>query len=273
MRPARDLPDWCDGTAYAVLIGAERSAFAWEWMRRSAPYRAAWSAFCRGATLTPDPRLFGLERFEDPALRIPEARPIWSAGIIDNVLMAHVAHPAAPKSERIDLRLLARLVTICIDRDGQEHLLLSDGRHFLRIDVIVGTLIGCPASLTFLLEGLTQLDRPMLAIERLVRLVRKGRFGREAYASLERQKRWILELRAADALAVGCNQQQIARTLFGSSISAERWRIESAPYRRRVQRLTARARHNLHKPLDRWRPGDRDPRPVPAAHDQGLRGM
>ncbi|WP_407696697.1 transcriptional regulator domain-containing protein [Sphingopyxis macrogoltabida] len=40
--PAPQVPDWLLASEYAVLLFADRRSFAWEWLRRSAPYRAAW---------------------------------------------------------------------------------------------------------------------------------------------------------------------------------------------------------------------------------------
>src|SRR3546814_5220888 len=40
--PAPQVPDWLLASEYAVLLFADRRSFAWEWLRRSAPYPAAW---------------------------------------------------------------------------------------------------------------------------------------------------------------------------------------------------------------------------------------
>lgn len=60
---------------------------------------------------------------------------------------------------------------------------------------------------------------------------------------------WILELRAGDALLDAASQQEMARALFGPSIAPRRWRLESASYRLRVQRLAKAARRRLAEPL------------------------
>jgi hypothetical protein len=130
--------------------------------------------------------------------------------------------------------------------------LLSDGRHFLRIDVVVGALIGVPAGLPYLLHGLSGLKGPTRALDRLAALVACGEFRPAQLTSIHRHHRWIAELRTADALAAGADQQNIARALYGSAISPMHWRIENAPYRRRVQRLVAEARRLLANPLARW---------------------
>ncbi|MDH7638164.1 DNA -binding domain-containing protein [Sphingomonas oryzagri] len=169
------------------------------------------------------------------------------------MLTANVANIHAPASERVDLRLLAPFVTIVIGHNETEHLLFSDGRRFLRIDVIEGTLIGCPSSLSYLLRGLTQLQGPIASLNRLARLVSFGGFHAEKPSPSKRHHRWVLELRVADALAGGADQQEIARALFGPRIADRRWRLDSPSYRRQVQRLVSEARSMLRAPLAMWR--------------------
>jgi hypothetical protein len=247
------VPDWKSRSGYDPLLHSDETAFAWEWLRRSVSYRSAFTATANG-TATASSRQFGLECYEDPDLPVPEARPIWSADVSVDVIKAHVSDPFAPARDRVDLRLLSPLVTVAIDDNEIEHLLLSDGRHSIRVDVVVGTLIGCPASLTYLLHGISGLKGPVRALERLAALVTTGRFLPPPSRSVERQGRWIAELRVADAMAEGYDQQSIARILFDGAISARRWRTESASYRRRVQRLVAEARALLADPIHRWFP-------------------
>jgi hypothetical protein len=161
-----DLPDWQRPLQYEALLGADRSAFAWEWTRRHRPYRDAWE---RGDRSAASARCFGLEQFENPALTVPFARPIWSRSVDPSVITAIVQRFRGASTDRLDLLDLQPMLTLCIDENENEHLLLCDGLHFLRIDVIEGTLIGCPAVLRYLLEGFDRLSGPMRSIERLAR--------------------------------------------------------------------------------------------------------
>ena len=249
--PFRCAADWTKEGHYLPLLEADTTAFAWEWLRRSSAYRVAFDAATSGRP-APPPRHYGLERYEDPDLSVPNARPIWSTHVSLDVISARVSDPFAPRMERVDLRLLSSLVSVTIAEDEIEQLLLSDGHHFIRIDVIVGTLIGCPASLTYFLHGLSGLTGPIRALERLAALVSTGSFPKLPERSPERRHRWINELRVADALADGQDQQAIARHLFGDLIARERWRSDSASYRRRVQRLVTKARERLSAPHGFW---------------------
>lgn len=245
--------NWMSAKGYVQLLGADRSAFGWEWLRRSSSYRQAWNAqLNRQSTDRPDPRRFGLERFEDPALGAPWARPVWSASADPNVICAGVVDPFARAADRIDLRALSHLVSLAIDEQEIEHLLLSDGRRSIRIDIVEGTLIGCPASLRFTLHGIAKLRGPLATLGRLARLVETGRFPEPSGATTRRHARWVVELRVADAVMAGASHQQIARVLFDGLVADRRWRTESASLRQRVQRLAAGAHASLERPLDRW---------------------
>jgi hypothetical protein len=246
-------PDWRSSKHYQLLLGADRCVFAWEWLRRSELYRKAWRARHDGwvdpSYSTP---MFGLERLEDPSKAAPSARPVWSRMLLNDALTADIGDPGAPLDDRVDLRLLSDFVTIVIDADESEHLLLSDGLCFLRIDIVSGTLIGYPASLTCMIRGLSRIRGPIDALTRLSHLVRCGHFPRRSDINLARQRRWLEELRVADALATGADHQSIARTLFPGMIAKSRWRTDSAPYRRRIQRLANTAKSRLGRPLSFW---------------------
>lgn len=239
---------WYSATGYLPLENADRSVFAWEWLRRSSGYRRAWIRHEAGLGTRRGARRFGLERFEDPALPAPIARVLWTAELDPAVIQAKVADPFAGEGDRIDLRLIAHLVTLYVDDDGVEHILLSDGRHGLRIDLVEGTLIGSPSSLAYALQGLSQLRGPIATLNRLRRLIQCHGF--EDSELHGRRDRWIMELRVADALACGASNQDIARVLFAEAIPARLWRSTASSYRQRVQRLARRARSRLSDPLD-----------------------
>ncbi len=244
--------NWTRADHYEGLRHADRSAFAWEWLRRTPAYRDAWRRFrTRMASPRQPPREFGLERFEDPGLSVPLARPLWRADIDPSVIRAVVLDPFAHPADRIDLWRLMPLVSVAIDDKQIEHLLLSNGIQSLRIDIVDGTLIGNPASLRFGLHGIAALQGPVAALRRLIEVVEKGGFDDRSIGRPNRRERWILELRVADALLAGAGYQQIARGLFGDAIAGARWRTQNPSHRQRVLRLAKAAKLNLAFPLDR----------------------
>ncbi|HZU52077.1 MAG TPA: DUF6499 domain-containing protein, partial [Sphingomicrobium sp.] len=66
--------NWRNADCYAELINADRTLFAWEWLRRDWEYRAAaLDAYAGRKKMRA--RHFGLVRFEHPDLPVPRARP------------------------------------------------------------------------------------------------------------------------------------------------------------------------------------------------------
>jgi hypothetical protein len=236
--------DWRDAAAYAPLLEADRSLFAWEWLRRDGRYRAAAEAALsqRGAERRHDSAAaaFGLVGFEDPHLRVPDARPLWRAEIHPHVLgaercargMGEDAFPFGRLSQR----------AVLIPGQASEHLLLSDGLRAVRLDGSRGAFTGGAAPLRYCLEGLASLEPPLLTLRRLLALCRTGRFSRTLHPRELRARRWILMLRAWDAIAAGACQREIAGELLSRTVNAPRWRTRESSIRSQAQRLVQSAR-------------------------------
>lgn len=239
------MPDWRDARAYEPLLGADRSLFAWEWLRRDQNYRAAAArALDAGSRARSDPaeapERWGLHAFEPPGRTAPEARPVWSAPVYPYVLGVH-ASPLAGE-DVFDLQRFCSISTLVTAADGHEHLLISDGLRAIRIDILAGTIAKGPAELRYSLAGFASAERPLLTLRRLLAIWRTGRFCRSLHPEDARAGRLLPMLRAHDALAAGANQRAIAAELFGGSAARERWRVEAPSVRSQVQRLVRGAR-------------------------------
>lgn len=238
------VADWRDQTHYASLLGSDRRAFAWEWLRRNPAYRRA------VASGTSNPDSFGLVAFADPDLSAPDARPIWAPKTDPQVLESYVHGYASEAADQFDIRALADFVSVEISDDATEHWLLSNGRWFVRIDLHDGTLLGGPLVLDHRMRGLASAEPKICALRQLVALSRCGELPAGLQPKEVRAPRWVLELRTADGIAAGATQHEMASSFFGQSVSADRWRIESPSYRLRIQRLARAARRNLSAPLE-----------------------
>lgn len=226
--------DWRSEAPYRALIGCDAALFAWEWLRRDPDYRRA--ATRRDA----NPERFGLHLFEDPDRHAASAR-IWWCADTDPTVLAATAEPC-PHPRAFDPARLARLMSIVTDADGVEHVLLADGRHTLRVDIIAGTLRQGPVRLAWRLSGLEEALAPTTTLRRLVDLYRTGFFSNAGQLSAAKARRWALLLRVRDALAEGASQRAIAAALFGEASLGARWRVDAPAYRLRVQRLVQAAR-------------------------------
>lgn len=243
-RNESDAADWKDASAYAPLLEADRSILAWEWLRRDPGYRAAaTSARGQDGRSAGDRRAarWGLHAFEWPQSTAPWARPVWRADVHPSVLEA-AATAADRSNDAFDLARFASHATIVAGRDGGEHLLISDGMHAIRLDVQGRSLESGPVLLRYRLAGLASAGPPLLTLRRLLALSRTGSFSRSLHPPEARGRRWVLMLRAHDALAAGMGQREIAEALLSRSAGGARWRTEAPSLRLRAQRLVRAAR-------------------------------
>jgi hypothetical protein len=238
---AARLPDWRDAAAYAPLLKVERAGFAWEWLRRNAEYRTAANEAI-AARLAPWPRLeenratlWGLHAFADPHLDAPAARPVWRAELHDLVLSAD-GEPCASGADAFVLEPLVDKATV-IEGAGVQHLLLSNGCRSIRMDVIGVDLLSGPVRLHYRLSGMETVDGPLLALRRLLALVRGADFSRALHPAEVRAARLVSMLRAHDAVQAAASQREIAAVLLSAEAGEERWRVRAPSLRSQAQRL------------------------------------
>lgn len=241
--------DWKDADAYAPLLRADRSVFAWEWLRRDERYRAAAIRTLGEEQKYPSlaidhhlaARRWGLHAFEWPCRSGLTARPVWSADLHPYVLAVHAnGAVASANAFRLDrVRDCASLVTGSV---GHEHLLISDGLRTIRLDVIEGSVTGSPVKFQYQLGGFEAAEKSLLALRRLLALWRTGHFPSTLYPQEARARRWLLMLRAYDALAAGADQREIAAQLLSRTSLEPRWRSDVPSLRSQVQRLVRGAR-------------------------------
>lgn len=233
--------DWRDADAYAPLLDADRSLFAWEWLRRDAAYCA------EAVTALSDPhrdlaaRPWGLHRFEDPSLASPAARPVWRADRHPYVLAA-MARVSRGGDDAFHLSRLSAIATMVHGTSGAQHWLLSDGLHTIRLDISGASASAGPIELTYRLTGRTSAAGPLLTLRRLLAFAEQGRFSKQLHRRETRARRWILTLRAHDAINAGASQREIAAALLSDAAANPRWRLDAASVRSQVQRVTRAAR-------------------------------
>lgn len=235
-------PDWRDPAAYAVLVDADRSLFAWEWLRRNKSYRAAADTALsggEGAAASARPEQFGLVAFEAADLAVPRARPLWRS--LEHPYVLRVDPGGSGAADVFDFKSRQRFARVVQDKAG-DHLLLSDGFRTIRLDAPTGTLTSGPVALRYSIDGVAAAERPLLTLRRFLALARTGRFSRSLHRRETRSGRWILLLRTWDALASGADQRGIAEQLLSHSVSEAGWRIREPSVRSQVQRLVRSAR-------------------------------
>ncbi|MES2326217.1 MAG: DUF2285 domain-containing protein [Pseudomonadota bacterium] len=238
-------PNWRDPAAYAPLVEADRSLFAWEWLRRNVDYRLAAEQALSASYGDIPPSVasghFGLVAFEPPHLAVPEARPFWRSDAYPYVLSAGIGATKQPGDlfDRDRMRGASRIIL----GDRCEHLLLSDGLRTIRVDGQPGTFTGGPVSLRYHIEGVASAEPALLTLHCFLAFCRASGFSRSLHRREARARRWILILRASDALTAGADQREIAGELLSRSVGEPDWRSRESSVRSQAQRLVRAARY------------------------------
>ncbi|MGE5564474.1 MAG: DNA -binding domain-containing protein [Bacillota bacterium] len=236
-------PDWRDAAAYAPLLDADRSLFAWEWLRRDPRYRAAAEkgagtpVAASGACAAE----FGLVTFEHPCLAVPLARPVWRAESCSFVLPVDLCRGPVAADDEIDVDRLHDLARIIADERG-EHLLLSDGLRLIRLDGPPRAFTAGAVCLRYSIQGRCSAEAPLLTLRRFLALCRSGSFSNALHRREAKARRWIMMLRAHDAIAAGADQRRIAEWLLSRSVVEARWRTRESSVRSQVQRIVRASR-------------------------------
>lgn len=244
MQPESAYPDWRNANAYAPLLDADRSLFAWEWLRRDPHYRTVANRALSTERIvgTPSyPQRFGLVAFESPDLAVPHARPLWRSDLHSFVLPVEPCGARLSAGEEIDVKRMGNLARIMIGPDG-EHLLLSDGLRSIRLDGPEGVFSRGPTCLRYSIEGLTCAEPRLFTLRRFLALCRTGHFSRSLHPREVRGRRWIMMLRTWDGLCAGASQREIAEVLLSRSVADPGWRCREPSVRSQVQRMVHGAR-------------------------------
>lgn len=180
---------------------------------------------------------WGLLVAEDPSLAASAARIFWSPCLDTSVIEVAASRALANGCDEFDLARMPLAPTIAVSADGRQHVSLTDGFRRIRIDVTSGSILDGPVRLHYQLAGIEGIEPKLLTIQRLLALIRLGRFARGLEKPEPRAARWVAMLRAYDALSEGASQREIASVLFGERRVQAEWRQDSDSLRLRIQRL------------------------------------
>lgn len=170
---------------------------------------------------------------------------IWDAAVDPDTLRVTALPASCGEADLFDPRRFDRWLAVATDSAGQEHAVLSDGYHHIRIDVEEGSLIaGRPVLLRYRIAGPIggETEDRLVPLRRLAGLCRTGRFLPALFPVERRVERLIDLLRVQDALTAGASQRDIALSLFGVERISSDWRAVSDSLRSRVRRLVRDAR-------------------------------
>jgi hypothetical protein len=182
---------------------------------------------------------------ESPDLAAPEARIIWRAER-DPETISVIADPSDDGDpDGFHPAALEPWLTI-VRGTTAEHVVLTDGWHRIRLDVLSGSLAaGRPVHLTYQIDGTISARAKLLPLHRLLHLHRHRVFAPKLYPPVRSIGRALTVLRVHDALQAGASHREIARTLFGKDLVTAEWESGSDFLRSRTRRLVRNARRMM----------------------------
>jgi len=165
------------------------------------------------------------------------ARLLWDDTCDSAALTVEAVRSGAAEGYRFDLAALCLAVVAVRWDDGRERIALSDGFRRVPLSVTVGSLLGGPAYVRFILDYGPKIHAQLLTLRRLLAVLETGRFAAGLFRPEPKAARWIAALRAYDAAGAGASQREIATILYDSLAGGTLWRGESEFLRLRIQRL------------------------------------
>jgi hypothetical protein len=166
---------------------------------------------------------------------------VWDAASDVSVLDVEVLGRASADSLAFDLATLPLAVTV-VPGGAAERVILCDGYRRIALTVTRGSLLEGPVRTRFLLDHAGEIDRRLMTLRRLIALLDTGRFVRSLFPPEPRARRWLMALRASDAMVAGASQREIAEELFAPLSRGMRWNSDADFLRLRVSRLLSLAR-------------------------------
>ncbi|WP_407695508.1 DNA -binding domain-containing protein [Sphingomonas psychrotolerans] len=121
-------------------------------------------------------------------------------------------------------------------------MVLSDGRHHLRLDVRGDFSVREPRAYQYRLHGIKRARHELASLRTFLRLCAGTKLPNASCSDVLKRERLITLLRVFDALSAGASQLEIAKSLYGEARAREEWRGPSDSMRLRVRRLIAQSR-------------------------------
>lgn len=246
--PHRFLPA---GESYHYLDDASYRHLAWEWLRRDPGYCRLLPSVRRRTTegiVVVEPAAvacrerWGCVFVEDARLSVPDIPMLWDPCLDAAVLRVEARAARGNEPDLFNLDTWAANAALVSGGQGDEHLLLHDGRHHIHLHVVAGTLREGPVALSFDIRWSDRFDHALGTLRRFLHLCRFGELRPGGGWSDRISPRAIAALRVYDALGQGASIRDIGIMLFGKDRVDAEWRDPGESLKSQCRRLVASAR-------------------------------
>ena len=222
----------------AWLLGLARRGWAWEFLRRSADYRAN---FVQYGAAQADAVGWGLLRYENPALDSREAAVFWRADDCPSVLRLTAlrdSERAAQVPFSLD-HVACKIEIHHSDKGGRSDVLFIEGGRFLQVSIsgtedLKGATLFMPA-----LEVPENVTARAASFRRLNDLIQHGHLRQALYPREPRAPRLVNVLKALDGSLAGLPHREIALLIFSKDRVEADWGGRQHHLRDQVRRAVA----------------------------------
>jgi len=166
----------------------------------------------------------------------------WGAACDPLILAAEAEATEAGDPDALDLFSLPVAATVMRDGERREHVLITDRRRAIRLELRGDSIADGPVRLRYDICGISDLRPKIMSLTRLETLIRRRQLPPGLFPSDPVAERLVRALIAWEACAAGATQLEIASTLFGDNMVTE----SSIDYlRKRVARLIETAEERI----------------------------
>lgn len=241
--------DWRDPKNYDWMTALPRTAWAWEFLRRSPEYRKTYAAHLadmdhRNIPLHRGALPWGLLRLEDPALDVRTADVLWQMKVCREVLplAAAIMRPgtAAATLQLDGLKCRTTLYEYGVE-ERKEVLFAQEGRA-LQLTVFGNVPLEDALLLTPALPVLSHSKSRLLTVQRLADLVKHGWLRPALYKRERQNSRLARVAQALDGWLAQAPQRAIGDALFASDRVARDWNDPRNHLRDHVRRAISYGR-------------------------------
>jgi hypothetical protein len=214
---------WRAGSAYLYILQLDRSALAWEYLRRNPQYKKQWDAGeLLGESST---AIWGCSIAEDPALDARHANPCWLPHLPEIVCLTHSTDPQAQQT----FSLWALRGVRSMMHTGSHLLLRAEiKRRAVRLQLDDSVMDGEPFAYIVNADKLVR-ERVQAICEIADVRTRQHRAKSKPKRTHFSRRRLMhaRTLQALDAKHAGASQRDTAIALFGEEEVLERWSPDS----------------------------------------------
>ena len=177
--------------------------------------------------------------FVDPSLTASQSHHVWIPSVSRNILAASAERAGASDREALFFPSISAVAHILVDPAGHHHVVLRGNGLVLQLVITGADIVREPVRLTVVMGGAGSLERTVLHLTDLRRILSIDRAQSPISSWTARALNRRDSLVVFDCLATGGTERAAGAILHGASAVARDWRHGSLRQRIRRDRLRA----------------------------------